>query len=55
MDELPELNFYEITIIKTSKFCNSVTDIINYGKIIGIKDIEEFIDLVLLAKGVRNA
>ncbi len=49
LENQPQVDIYEMLIIR-SRALGSVSDIIDYGILKGVYDIEEFVDLVLYCK-----
>ncbi len=54
LDDEPFLNPYEALIYKASKMCNSLSDITEFGRVNGIRDLPEFIDLTSFCKAMES-
>lgn len=50
----PELDHYGFTIIKAAKLCSNISEIMAYGALVGVVDLEEFVDLVISARQTIN-
>ena len=50
LNDEPEINLIEGSILTAAYVCESISDIVEYSKVHGVLDCAQFLDITLIAK-----